>query len=1633
MNVKQILLKITTASGQVTQRALVKGETIAAQPGERIELLDATTQQPIRAKVMRDAERRLLVRDPDAPEVAADDPRHGHDADLLLAVTDFDQRSESLVLADVTVYGADSDAELGLVPLEVAGALLGLGAVAGGIAAATGGGGGGVQHANPQPAEPVQPKPQPGQPKPPTAGIVNNGNGQHEVVGTGVPGGTVTVTWPDGTTSTTTVDESGNWHTKVPGEMTTDGSVTVTETDPAGNVSQSTTVTGGPLDVTPPTAPTAGIVNNGNGQHEVVGKGEPGGTVTVTWPDGTTSTTTVDESGNWNTKVPGEMTTDGPVTVTETDPAGNVSAPTTATGGQLDVTPPTVPTAEIGNNGNGQREVVGKGEPGDTVTVTWPDGTTSTTKVDESGNWHTKVPDEMTTDGLVTVTVTDPAGNVSPPTTATGGSLDVTPPTVPTAGIVNNGNGQHEVVGKGEPGGTVTVTWPDGTTSTTTVDESGNWNTKVPDEMTTDGPVTVTVTDPAGNVSPPTTATGGTLDVTPPAAPTTAPSGYADNVGPIQNANSTAPTTDDATPGIHIGAAPAGDTPVLFVDGRPVAASYDPATGTLTPVTPLADGAHQIGYGYQDAAGNVSGSSPVMALTIDTTPPSALTAGIVNTGNGQHEVVGTGEPGDTVTVTWPDGTTSTTKVDESGNWHTKVPDEMTTDGPVTVTETDPAGNVSQSTTATGGPLDVTPPAAPTTAPSGYADNVGPIQNANSTAPTTDDATPGIHIGAAPAGDTPVLFVDGRPVAASYDPATGTLTPVTPLADGAHQIGYGYQDAAGNVSGSSPVMALTIDTTPPSALTAGIVNTGNGQHEVVGTGEPGGTVTVTWPDGTTSTTKVDESGNWHTKVPGEMTTDGSVTVTETDPAGNVSQSTTATGGTLDVTPPAVPTAEIGNNGNGQHEVVGTGEPGDTVTVTWPDGTTSTTKVDESGNWHTKVPGEMTTDGSVTVTETDPAGNVSQSTTVTGGPLDVTPPTAPTAGIVNNGNGQHEVVGKGEPGGTVTVTWPDGTTSTTTVDESGNWNTKVPGEMTTDGPVTVTETDPAGNVSPPTTATGGSLDVTPPTVPTAGIVNNGNGQHEVVGKGEPGGTVTVTWPDGTTSTTTVDESGNWNTKVPGEMTTDGPVTVTETDPAGNVSQSTTATGGPLDVTPPSAAETVRVTSISPDTGTPGDYLTNDPALVFNGTVGTTLAAGDKVQVSWDGGTSWHDAVTSGTTWSYDNTGVTLPDGAYTLQARVVDRAGNVGQSTSQGFTVDTAAPTEHAQITGISPDTFGAGTTGTASDFITDANHLRFNGTLDTALAAGEKVQVSWDGGASWQDAVTSGTTWNYDNTGVTLADGTYTLQAHVVDAVGNTGQAARQALTVDTTPPAAPTESIAVNTVTVGGLESGAAWEYSTDGGTTWTAGSGTSFTLHAGHYAAGQIQVHQSDVAGNVSANAANDTAHDAPWPTSINLGEFTWQGETHQLNLIEGITDPVTGKTYYYLDGSGDGTSANTPGPGIHQGMSYPSSTSEYTNNDRATHDWLDGLFNRGNETTDELSTRQRTINGTTLVLPSESEWEKFYNDNPSGSTTANHTPSGWDPGGYWSSTKVMGESHSALFLASGSSTGVWDRSDLDVAFQVL
>jgi hypothetical protein len=109
--------------------------------------------------------------------------------------------------------------------------------------------------------------------------------------------------------------------------------------------------------------------------------------------------------------------------------------------------------------------------------------------------------------------------------------------------------------------------------------------------------------------------------------------------------------------------------------------------------------------------------------------------------------------------------------------------------------------------------------------------------------------------------------------------------------------------------------------------------------------------------------------------------------------------------------------------------------------------------------------------------------------------------------------------------------------------------------------------------------------------------------------------------------------------------------------------------VDRTAPTTA--VDITAIANDSGTAGDFVTNDTTLTVSGTHGP-LAAGEKVQVSSNGGATWSDVTTStATTWSF--TDPTAHGSNFTYQARVVDTAGNVGNTDSQAVAIDTLNPT------------------------------------------------------------------------------------------------------------------------------------------------------------------------------------------------------------------------------------------------------------------------------------------------------------------------------------------------------------------------
>ena len=266
--------------------------------------------------------------------------------------------------------------------------------------------------------------------------------------------------------------------------------------------------------------------------------------------------------------------------------------------------------------------------------------------------------------------------------------------------------------------------------------------------------------------------------------------------------------------------------------------------------------------------------------------------------------------------------------------------------------------------------------------------------------------------------------------------------------------------------------------------------------------------------------------------------------------------------------------------------------------------------------------------------------------------------------------------------------------------------------------------------------------------------------------------VTWGNAVVTGTTWSYDNTANTLIDGSYNLQARIT----DVFGNVEQ-TAVEVIRIDTQAPNAASTVAITAVSTDTGTVGDFTTSDNTLSFNGTLGAALQSGEGLRISLDGGTTWQDATVTGTTWSFDNTGTTLADGTYTVQAQVFDTAGNIGQSASRLLTVDSSIPVSTVSISGITTDT------GTGGDYLTSDQRLVVTSTLSGSLGAGEKVQISMDGGAVWYDAsLISGTTYAYDNTANTLAEGTYNFQSRVLDAAGNTSSVASQAVTIDVTGP-----------------------------------------------------------------------------------------------------------------------------------------------------------------------------------------------------------------------------------------------------------
>jgi len=171
--------------------------------------------------------------------------------------------------------------------------------------------------------------------------------------------------------------------------------------------------------------------------------------------------------------------------------------------------------------------------------------------------------------------------------------------------------------------------------------------------------------------------------------------------------------------------------------------------------------------------------------------------------------------------------------------------------------------------------DTTAPAAPI-----IASPANPTNDATPTVSGTGEpkATVTVEIAGAKTGTTVTATVTSK--------GAWSVAPRDQLDDGDYTVTATQTDTAGNTSGISPKVDLTVDTAAPEAPTVTRTPTA-GDTEISGTGEAGATVTVLIDGEPDGTAPVRDDGTWTVPLETALVTGGEVTTTQTDAAGNTS--------------------------------------------------------------------------------------------------------------------------------------------------------------------------------------------------------------------------------------------------------------------------------------------------------------------------------------------------------------------------------------------------------------------------------------------------------------------------------------------------------------------------------------------------------------------------------------------------------------------------------------------------------------------------------------------------------------------------------------------------------------------------
>ncbi|MDX3774418.1 Ig-like domain-containing protein [Chromatiaceae bacterium AAb-1] len=872
-------------------------------------------------------------------------------------------------------------------------------------------------------------------------------------------------------------------------------------------------VDGGTGNDSEPPAMPANLSINPQGTM-LTGTGEPGATVTVrNQHNQVVGSGTVDDAGNFSVVLTPPQTDGGALSVTLTDTAGNTSS-----AGSVDTPDLTAPAepANLTVSPDGTT-LSGNGEAGAVVEVrNAADEIVGTGTVQEDGTFSITLNPVQVDGGVLSVTLTDAAGN-----TSSAGSIntpDLTAPAEP-ANLTVSPDGTT-LSGNGEAGATVEVrNAANDVVGTGTVQEDGSFTVTLSPAQVDGTALSVTLTDAAGNTS--VAVAIATPDLIPPAT--------AENLQ-LHDDGSTLTGTGEA--GVTVTVRDAANTVVgsgtVQADG----------TFSVTLIPPQRDGG-ELSVVLTDASDNDSDVATIQTQDLITI---AAPDNLVINADGT-ELTGTGEVNAIVTVRNAANTVvGTGTVQADGTFSViLIPPQI--DGEVLrVSLENDAGGYSATGEITA--PDLTAPEAP--------DNLDI---------SADGST---LIGTGEAGAT----VEVRNVADEVV-GSGTVQPdgtfsvtLSPVQEDGNLLSVTLTDTAGNHSAAGTITApdlvapdmpqdLQISADGSSLSGTGeagaVVEVRNAADEVVGTG-------TVQPDGTFSVTlsPVQEDGNL-------------LSVTLTDVAGNASDAGSIA--SPDLIAPDMP-QNLSINAAGT-SISGEGELGALVKVYNAAGDqVGIGMVGPDGSFTVSLSPAQGDSGVLRVTLTDAADNESVSAQINA--PDLIPPAIPD-NLQVSPDGQL-LSGTGEAGATVTVrNAADEIVGTGTVLGDGTFEITLSPVQNNGDQLSVTLTDAAGNHSAAGTITAPDL-VAPDMPQDLQISADGS---SLSGTGEAGATVEVrNAADEVVGSGTVQPDGSFSIVLSPAQGDSGELTITLTDAAGNASVPGTVTAP--DLLPPAMPEDLQVSA-------------------------------------------------------------------------------------------------------------------------------------------------------------------------------------------------------------------------------------------------------------------------------------------------------------------------------------------------------------------------------------------------------------------------------------------------------------------------